>query len=78
MSYELRRVLARNIRVFAQERGIGLNALADEAGISRGTIHYLTTSQTAATVDTLQKVADGLGVKASELLCDHRVLPSGT
>ncbi len=61
-------MIARNIRSLAKERGIGLNALADEAGISRGTIHYLTTSRTSATVDTLQRVADGLGVKAADLL----------
>lgn len=65
---KLRERLAKNVRALAEKRGIGLNALADDIGMSRGTIHYLVTSQTAVTIDTIARVAGGLGVDPSELL----------
>lgn len=64
----LRARLAENVRVLAEERGISINALADSIGVSRGTLHYMVTCQTAATIDTLAKVAGGLGVDPVELL----------
>lgn len=65
---KLRARLAQNVRVLAEERGISINTLADTIGMSRGTLHYLVTCQTAATVDTIAKVAGGLGVDPVELL----------
>lgn len=64
---KLRQRVAKNVRAFAEKRGIGLNALADSIGMSRGTLHYLATGQTAATIDTLAKVARGLDVDPVEL-----------
>lgn len=65
---KLRARLAENVRFLAKERGIAINALADSIGVSRGTLHYMVTCQTAATIDTLAKVAGGLDVDPAELL----------
>jgi transcriptional regulator with XRE-family HTH domain len=65
---KLRERLAKNVRAAAKKRGTSLNALADEIGMSRGTIHYIVTSQVATTVDTIARVAGGLGVDPAELL----------
>lgn len=65
---DLRETLARNVRAHAEGKGIALNELAKEAGISRGTMHYLATSQTSTGLDVIAKIADALGVAPSELL----------
>lgn len=64
----LRDVLATNIRAAATERGVGLNALADEAGVSRSQMYNVLAARTAASVDWLEKVAEALGVAPARLL----------
>lgn len=64
----IREVLAANIRREALARGVGLNALADLAGVSRSGLYSVLAEETAATVDWVEKVAGALGVGEAQLL----------
>ena len=64
----IREVLATNIRREALARGVGLNALADLAGVSRSGLYSVLAEETAATVDWVEKVAGALGVEVARLV----------
>jgi DNA-binding phage protein len=64
----LRAILARNIRAYARERGVGHSALADFAGVSRAQLYAVLARRTSPTVDWLAKLSVALEVDASLLL----------
>lgn len=65
---ELRRLLARNVRIRRRALGLSQEALAHEAGIDRTWVSRLETSKVAVSVDVLEKLARALRVEASALL----------
>jgi transcriptional regulator with XRE-family HTH domain len=69
---ELRRLLAENVRDLAKEGNVSLNKLADMAGISRPTMHFLVMARSSVGVDTIAKLADALGQPPARLLADRK------
>ncbi len=65
---DLRSIVASNIRRFAEERGITLNALADFADVSRAQLFDVLGGTKDATTDWLAKIAPVLEVEPWELL----------
>ena len=56
-----------NIRKIRDEKRISQEELAKKSGVSRATISGLETNPKAiTTTETLQKIADALGVRVSE------------
>lgn len=64
----LRPILSRNIRAFADQRGVGINQLADLAGVGRSSLGYVLSERQSPTVDWLERIADVLEVSVMELL----------
>lgn len=60
--------MAKNVRRFAVERGMTINALADFSDVSRSHMHAVLACQRAATIDWVAKVAATLKVTPSTLL----------
>ncbi len=63
----LREVIARNLRRLRQAEGLSQEDLADRAGINRNYVGMLEREEHSATLDMLEKLAQGLGVDAIEL-----------
>ena len=64
----LRRIVARNLKRLRQERGLTQEELADLAQLNRNYVGMIERQENAATVDTLEALAQALQVKAAELL----------
>ena len=64
----LRSILARNLRSLRAERQMSQEALASKASIDRTYVSALERERYAVSIDTLEKLADALGVPAAELL----------
>lgn len=62
--------LARNLRSLRRVKGMSLDALAKASGISRNTIINIEQGDSNANLDTLYRLAKGLGVRASVLIED--------
>ena len=69
---ELREIVAANIRHFASWRGVGLNQLADLAGVSRSQLFNVLACSSAPSVDWLTKIAEPLDLPAWKLLRERR------
>ncbi len=65
---DIREVLARNLRIYRQERGLSQEELAHRAGIDRTYISALERSVYAASIDVLDKLATALEVEPDQLL----------
>ena len=65
---DLRQLLAANVRALAEAKGVSLNKLADLAGISRPTMHFLLTARSSVGIDTIAKLADALDLHPAVLL----------
>ena len=65
---DLRDRVGERIRELAKRRKVSLNALAEDAGISRAMFYRVLKGQTPATTDTLAKLAKALRVDPMELL----------
>ena len=64
----LRRIVARNLKRLRMERGLSQEELADQAGLNRNYIGMIERQENAATVDTLEALAEALQVDAVKLL----------
>jgi transcriptional regulator with XRE-family HTH domain len=64
----LRRTLARNLKRLRRERGLTQEELADLAGLNRNYVRMIERQENAATVDTLEALAEALQIKAAQLL----------
>lgn len=56
------------IRTLRKERGLSQDALAERAGLHRNSISLIERGESQPTVDTLFRLADGLGISAVELV----------
>ncbi len=68
VSKPLRSVLAENVRRARDARGWSQEHLAERAGLTQVYISQIETSKTAASVDTIEKLAAGFEMDARELL----------
>lgn len=64
----MRLISAQALRQYMEHRGLTVRALAHMAGVSRGTIGWLTSGQRDTTrTDTARKIADTLGCPVNAL-----------
>jgi transcriptional regulator with XRE-family HTH domain len=70
---EIREVLARNLRIYRQARGLSQEELAHRAEIDRTYISALERCVYAASIDVVDRLAEALNVEAADLL--RRALP---
>lgn len=56
------------IRTLRKERGLSQETLAERAGLHRNSISLIERGESQPTVDTLFRLADGLGISAVELV----------
>jgi transcriptional regulator with XRE-family HTH domain len=65
---EIRETLAINLRRLRQAAGLSQEELAHRADIDRTYISSIERRQYAASIEVVDRLAKGLGIKASELL----------
>lgn len=65
---EIREVLALNLRKYRQARGLSQEELAHRADIDRTYISAIERSVYAASIEVVDRLAQGLGVEAADLL----------
>ena len=63
-----REILGKRIRELRKKLGLSMEALAVEAGMNDKYLGSVERGQQAASIDTMEKVAKGLGVAVHELL----------
>lgn len=68
MEGSLREQLGRTIRDLRKERGLSQERLAAEAGVHRSFVFRLERGDVNVSVDTLQRIAQALGVPVSRIL----------
>jgi transcriptional regulator with XRE-family HTH domain len=56
------------IRTLRKERGLSQETLAERAGLHRNSISLIERGESQPTVDTLFRLANGLGISAVELV----------
>lgn len=64
----LRRVLAENMRALRAARGLSQEELAAQASVDRTYVSLLERERYAASVDTLERLAEALSVPPAQLL----------
>lgn len=67
-SLRLRAIFARNIRLWADVRGMSLNHLADQSGVSRAQMYNVLAGTSSPSLDWINKVAPVLDIQVWELL----------
>jgi len=70
-STSLRKILAKNIRLFRNKLGVSQEALADESGLHRTYIGSIERGERNVSVDNIEKIAKALNVKPGQLLSDE-------
>lgn len=68
---ELARVIRDNINRTLAEQGVSKNELSRRTGISQGGIVTLLNGDREIQTDTVQRIADALGVKSTDLAVEH-------
>ncbi|MFJ2114801.1 MULTISPECIES: helix-turn-helix domain-containing protein [unclassified Streptomyces] len=64
-------VVARNVRLLREQRGLSLTRLAREAGLAKQTLSNLEQGTGNPTVDTLFSIATALGVPVTRLVAER-------
>ncbi len=64
----IRATLAHNLRRTAEKQGLGVNKLADFAGVSRSQLYDVLGSKKGASVDWIDKIAEVLKMEPWQLL----------
>ncbi|WP_433476272.1 helix-turn-helix domain-containing protein [Spirillospora sp. CA-142024] len=64
-------VVARNMRLLREQRGMSLTELARQAGLAKQTLSTIEQGSGNPTVDTLFAVAEALGVPVTRLVAEH-------
>ncbi|NJN86744.1 MAG: helix-turn-helix domain-containing protein [Leptolyngbyaceae cyanobacterium SL_7_1] len=72
----LERYLGTTIRELRQHHGLTIAEVADQVGISRGMLSKIENAQTSASLDTLAKLAQALGVSLATLFRNYN-MPEG-
>jgi DNA-binding XRE family transcriptional regulator len=60
--------VARHLRLAREERGLSLNALSEQAGLSCQTISFIEQEERNPTLDTLLRITAVLGITLNDLL----------
>ena len=68
---ECARIIKANILRVLSEQGVSRNELSRRTGISQGSMVALLNGDREIQTDTIQKIADALGVKVSDLVLEH-------
>ena len=71
-------LFGRRLRELRRERGLSLEALGERSKVDGKYIQCLETAKQAATVDTVEKLAAGLGVLPRDLFAYSDELPAET
>jgi transcriptional regulator with XRE-family HTH domain len=71
-SGDLTPVVGENLRRLRTQRGLSLEKLAQQSGVSRAMLGQIELGQSAPTINVLWKVASGLGVTFSALLTSQQ------
>lgn len=66
----LRKIVADNIRKWAQRRGLSINILADRSGVSRAQMFNVLRTTSSPSVDWINRVAPVLGIPVWRLLVE--------
>lgn len=74
----LRVLFGRRLRELRRGQGLSLEALGERSEVDDKYIQSLETAKQAATVDTIERLAAGLGVLPRDLLSFSDELPSAT
>jgi len=75
-SHALESYLGGTVRDLRIQHGLTIADVAERAGISRGMLSKIENAQTATSLDTLEQVANALGVTLSRLFRNYN-MPSG-
>jgi transcriptional regulator with XRE-family HTH domain len=73
----LERYLGSTIRELRRKHGLTIADISDRTGISRGMLSRIETGQTATSLDTLSRLARGLGVSLSGLFRNYDLADGG-
>ena len=65
----IREEIGKNIKKARQSKGFTMQSLADKIGISRVSITRFESGKENLTIDTIQKLADAIGVHITDILC---------
>ncbi len=76
-STPLERYLGSTIRELRRKHGLTIADISDRTGISRGMLSRIETGQTATSLDTLSRLAQGLGVSLSALFRNYGIADGG-
>ena len=68
---QVREILAQNVKQIKKERGLTQFDLSELTGLSVREIGKIERSQVSITLDTLQKLADGLGVTVIKMISEQ-------
>ncbi len=60
-------MVAKNLRKLRGERGLSQEELADRAGLNRNYVGMIEREENAPTVDTLESLAEALGISVTDL-----------
>ena len=63
--------IGRNVRRIRKEKGFSIMDLKEKTGLSKSTISDLENDKSSPTIDTLQKIADALGVDVRDFFEDN-------
>ncbi len=74
----LRVLFGRRLRELRRARGLSLEAFGERSGVDDKYIQSVETAKQAATVDTIEKLAAGLGVLPRDLFAFSDEVPSET
>ncbi len=65
--------IAANLRCHRESRGLSLDQLAELTGVSKSMLRQIETGKSSPTIATLWKIANGLRVSFTSLLCKAQV-----
>jgi transcriptional regulator with XRE-family HTH domain len=65
-----RLVFAEHVRALRQKRGLSQEGLAERTGLHRTYIGSVERAERNVSIDSMERIADGLGVELAEMLRD--------
>ncbi len=71
-----RHIIAVNIRAYASDKALSLDALADFAGVSRRQLYSFLAGEKDVTIGWLEKIAAVLDVELVDLLTERKDTPA--
>lgn len=63
-----------NVEILRKQRGLSIQALADEIGMVRPQLSEILSGKNSPRLDTMERIARGLGVDVRELLSESPAL----